>query len=124
MHIGSVKKNINSMKFQKIWSDMLAERHISLKMFCIRLSFSGTLTTNYKVLAICSSALLLYAVHVGQIPWRYRLGEFFSPMKTTKHIFNEKFRTWALHNKVKKIIHFQLYKTCSSNNLSSDTAWS
>ena len=23
----------------------------------------------YKALAICSNALLLYAVHVGQIPW-------------------------------------------------------
>ena len=75
----------------------------------------------YRVHAIYSSALLLYAVHFGQIPWWYRLREKVFTMKNTKHYFNKKFRTWHLHNKVNKITHFQLYKTCSSNNFGSDT---
>ena len=46
MHIRSVKKNVNFMKFQKIWSDVPAQCYVRLRIFCVRLPFSGTLTTN------------------------------------------------------------------------------
>ena len=34
------------MKFQKIWSDVPTQCYVRLRIFCVRLPFSGTLTTN------------------------------------------------------------------------------
>ena len=46
MHIRSVKTNVNFMKVQKIWKDMHSQCYVRLRIFCVRLPFSETLTTN------------------------------------------------------------------------------
>ena len=123
MHIRSVKKNVSFMNFQ-IWSDVPAQCYVRLRIFCVRLPFSWTLTTN-STKCMQSVQVHFFCMLSTLVSLHDETSEVnLSPNEEQKHYFSNKLSTWHLHSEVTKTVHFQHYKTCSSKKFDADTTWS